>query len=123
MLDNAREQVVAVERSAAGGTRAVVASEPVELPAPDPSVFEGRHRIANVWVGADDEPTEIDVWARRTFSNGPVLLVGGVGFGEVTDYLGAPANADLVIVGAGAGPDGSPLGAQRVAAVLHGQQR
>lgn len=112
VLDNAREQVAAVDRSAADGARAGTGSQPLsdELAAPDSSVFEGSHRIVNLWVGAGGVTTEIDVWARRTYSNGPALLAGGLGFGEVTEYLGAPANAELVFVGAGAGPDGIGLG-------------
>lgn len=92
--------------------RAGAGSEPMsdELPAPDSSMFEGSHRIVNLWVGAGGVTTEIDVWARRTYSHGPALLADDLGFGEVTEYLGAPPNADLVFVGAGAGPDGIELG-------------
>jgi hypothetical protein len=84
------------------------ADAPVELPAPDPSSFAGAHRVVNLFAdsGDDGTPTDIDVWARRTFTNGPVLLAGSIGFGEASGYFAAPAGHRLVIVSSGAGPDG-----------------
>ena len=79
---------------------------PDELPPPDPSMFEGANRIVNLWVGPDGETGPIDVWGRRTFTNGPILLAEGVPYAEASDYFQAPTGYSLVVVGAGAGPDG-----------------
>ena len=79
---------------------------PEELPAPDPSTFEGANRVVNLWVGAEGATSPIDVWGRRTFNSGPVLLAENIGFGETSDYFAAPPGYRLVIVGSGAGPDG-----------------
>lgn len=81
-----------------------------ELPLPDASQFVGRNRVVNLWVGPDGTNQAIDVWGRRTFTSGPVLLAEDVSFGEETDYFGAPPEYSLVMVGAGAGPDGAELG-------------
>jgi hypothetical protein len=51
----------------------------------------------------------IDVWAQRTFTNGPVLLVEDLAYGEASDYVAAPPNHSIVVVGADAGPDGTEL--------------
>ena len=56
--------------------------------------------------GPSGETAPIDVWGRRTFTNGPILLAEDIGFGESSDYVSAPAGYSLVVVGAGAGPDG-----------------
>lgn len=85
---------------------ASVFDEPVELPPPDPSTFEGANRVVNLWVGPDGETSPIDVWGRRNFTNGPILVADGVPFGEASDYFEAPTSYSLVVVGAGAGPDG-----------------
>lgn len=90
-----------------GGTTLV---EVDEAPAPDPSTFVGATRVVNLWVGPDATTQTVDVWGRRTFSNGPVLLVEQLGFGEVSDYFGVPPGYVVEIVGAGAGPDGLSLG-------------
>ena len=80
-----------------------------ELPPPDASAFVGRNRVVNLWVGAGGVTQTIDVWARRSFTNGPVLLASGLAFGSASDYVAAPVNQSVVIVGAGAGPDGLEL--------------
>jgi len=111
VLDNAREQVAAATPPTTDSISApsdsvdgtVAASE---LPPPDPSAFEGSNRVLNLWVGVDGETTPIDVWGRRTFSNGPILLAESISFGQASDYFSAPSGYDLVVVGAGAGPDG-----------------
>jgi hypothetical protein len=80
-----------------------------ELPSPDGSAFVGRNRVANLWVGQGGITQMVDVWARRTFTNGPVLLAEGLPFGAASEYFAAPANHSIVVVGAGAGPDGLEL--------------
>ena len=80
-----------------------------ELPPPDASAFVGRNRVVNLWVGAGGATQTIDVWARRSFTNGPVLLASDLAFGSASDYVSAPVNQSVVIVGAGAGPDGLEL--------------
>jgi hypothetical protein len=80
-----------------------------ELPPPDASAFVGRNRVVNLWVGAGGVTQTIDVWARRSFTNGPVLLASGLTFGSASGYVAAPVNQSVVIVGAGAGPDGLEL--------------
>ena len=77
-----------------------------ELPPPDPSEYEGANRLVNLWVGPAGETMPIDVWGRRTFTNGPILLAEDVGFGESTDYFSAPPGYSLAVVGAGAGGGG-----------------
>jgi hypothetical protein len=119
VLDLAREQVedaeLAAEPDAAELAPASGVSDdgtmdesvvPDELPAPDPSTFEGANRVVNLWVGADGATSPIDVWGRRTFTNGPILLAEGVAFGGASEYFAAPPGYSLAIVGAGAGPDG-----------------
>lgn len=116
VLDNALEQVEA-SRSSLGDDEAtpsgsgsdVSVDAPAELPPPDPSLYEGANRVVNLWVGIDDATQPVDVWGRRTFTTGPILLAEGIGFGEATDYFSAPAGYSLVVVGAGAGPDGAEL--------------
>ena len=91
---------------ASDGDTPVEPDEPDELPPPDPSMFEGANRIVNLWVGPDGETGPIDVWGRRTFTNGPILLAEDVPFAEASEYFEAPIGYSLVVVGAGAGPDG-----------------
>lgn len=93
----------------AGGSIAGVATSVTELPAPDPLMFVGRHRVVNAWVGAAGSTQAVDVWARRTLTTGPVMLASGIGFGDATGYLGVPPGHEVVVVGAGAGPDGLAL--------------
>lgn len=113
VLDNARELVATVPASptteSAGG--AVTEPEQVvaELPAPDPSLYDGSNRVVNLWVGPGGTTEPVDVWGRRTFSNGPILLVEELPFGAASDYFAAPPGYSLVVVGAGAGPDGEEL--------------
>lgn len=116
VLDVAREQVAdagsddASDEAPTGESTADAAAAGVtELPPPDPSSFEGAHRVVNLFAEPASEgpgPTAIDVWGRRTFSHGPVLLAENVGFGEATGYFAAPVGSRAVIVSAGAGPDG-----------------
>jgi hypothetical protein len=113
VLDNAREQIAA----AADATAPENDDRPAEsesgdvdeLPSPDLSEYEGANRVVNLWVGANGETQVIDVWGRRTFTNGPILLAEGVAFGEASDYFSAPPGYDVAIVGNGAGPDGAEL--------------
>ena len=121
-LDIVRDQVVADEGSpsVAADPTAEVTVDPSstvttagtaidELPPPDASAFVGRNRVVNLWVGAGGVTQTIDVWARRSFTNGPVLLASGLTFGSASDYVAAPVNQSVVIVGSGAGPDGLEL--------------
>jgi hypothetical protein len=80
-----------------------------ELPAPDPSDYEGANRVVNLWVGPGGSTRAIDVWGRRTFTNGPILLAEGIPFGAASDYFSAPLGYSLSVVGSGAGPDGDEL--------------
>jgi hypothetical protein len=85
------------------------ASAPAELPAPDPSSFTGARRVVNLFAeptGDGAAPGSVDVWGRRTFTNGPVLLAEDIGFGEASEYFAAPDGYRLVIVSSRAGPDG-----------------
>lgn len=111
VLDNARDQVVAATVAGTATTSSVpsgssLAPPPEELPPPDPSTFEGANRVVNLWVGADGETGPVDVWGRRTFTNGPILLVEDLPFGAASDYFTAPTSYSLVVVNSGAGPDG-----------------
>ncbi len=114
VLDNAREQVAAATESSTA-PEANIASVPeadsavTELPAPDRSEYEGANRVVNLWVGPDGVTEPVDVWGRRTFSNGPILLVEELAFGQASDYFAAPPGYSLVVVGSGAGPDGEEL--------------
>lgn len=113
VLDNARDQVAVVPGSSpidsAADQDTTVEPTVAELPAPDPSEYEGSNRVVNLWVGPDGATKPIDVWGRRTFSNGPILLVEELPFGAASDYFAAPPGYSLVVVGAGAGPDGEQL--------------
>jgi hypothetical protein len=80
-----------------------------ELPPPDASAFVGANRIVNLWVGPGGTTQIVDVWARRTFTNGPVLLVKDLAYGQASGYVAAPANHEIAVVGSGAGPDGLEL--------------
>ena len=113
VLDNARQQVASVTAPAdsvdVSGADTEVASDVAELPAPDRSAYEGANRVVNLWVGADGVTRPVDVWGRRTFTNGPILLVEDLAFGQASGYFSAPPGYSLVVVGAGAGPDGEEL--------------
>lgn len=116
VLDVARQQVAdaATADEGTAGERGAGDNEstPAELPPPDPSTYAGSHRVVNLFSDAVADgtvPTAIDVWARRTFTHGPVLLAEGVGFAQDSAYFASPVGADVVIVGAGAGPDGEQL--------------
>jgi len=114
VLDNAREQVASatqppdLDDSPADAT-AGEAFGLEELPAPDPSEYDGANRVVNLWVGPDGETRVIDVWGRRTFTNGPILLAENLAFAQASDYFSAPPGYSLAVVGAGAGPDGEEL--------------
>ena len=111
VLDNARLQVADDGAAGAAEVDGEVSSDssetaPIdELPAPDPSTFVGANRIVNLWVGPDGATTTVDLWGRRSFSNGPILLARGLEFGDASEHVPAPANYELSIVGTGAGAD------------------
>jgi hypothetical protein len=111
VLDNARDQVatestIPVQPGDAGAS---TVPQVDELPAPDASTYEGANRIVNLWTDADGQTQSIEVWGRRTFTNGPILLAEQLEFGEASEYFSAPPGYSLVVVGAGAGPDGEEL--------------
>jgi hypothetical protein len=81
-----------------------------ELPPPDEADFTGRARVLNLWLDDALDNVEIDVWAGRTFTNGPVLLADNVGFGEVSDYFSVPDGHSIVFTPSGSGPDGEEIG-------------
>jgi hypothetical protein len=112
---DALETARSLAEAASPDTEAVIPSGSTlvdvdELPAPDGSTFVGSTRVVNLWVGPQGATQTVDVWGRRTFTNGPVLLVEGLGFGEASPYFGVPPGYVVEIVGAGAGPDGISLG-------------
>lgn len=114
VLDNAREQVASLTETSdppedAGESVADTVPDVAELPAPDASEYEGANRVVNLWVGVDGETRSVDVWGRRTFTNGPILLAENIGFGEASEYFSAPPGYSLVVVGTGAGADGDEL--------------
>jgi hypothetical protein len=81
-----------------------------ELPPPEESTFEGQARVVNLYLDGDGATQEIDVWAQRTFTNGPVLLAEGIELGEASEYFSSPAGHSIVFTPAGEGPDGEELG-------------
>jgi hypothetical protein len=81
-----------------------------EFPPPDPETFEGRNRVVNLWIDDEGNTSEIDVWAFRSFTAGPVLLAEGLGFGDVSEYFAAPSGQSIVFTAAGTGPDAEELG-------------
>lgn len=99
-----------------GDTRVVVD----ELPSPDPATFVGANRLVNLWTDVDGAVRPVDVWARRTFDAGPVLLVADIEHGRVSPYVAAPPAADIVVVGTGAGPDAEALA--EIVGALDGEQ-
>ena len=113
VLDNPRGQVAAATPTNApvpeASTGVSEIEQVAELPPPDRSDYEGANRVVNLWIGPDGVTEPIDVWGRRTFSTGPILLVSELGFGEASEYFGAPPGYQLSVVGAGAGPDGEEL--------------
>ncbi len=114
VLDNVRELVAEQREHVVDAVDAPASSEtvgPAELPLPDRSEYEGANRVVNLWVGVDGETHPIDVWGRRTFTTGPILLAENVEYGAASDYFGAPPGYSLSIVAAGAGPDGDELAA------------
>lgn len=112
VLDNAREAVAEAEQDDEPVVESAVEPDVVdiaELPAPDLSEYEGVNRVVNLWVGEAGETQTIDVWGRRTFTNGPILLADGLEFGAASAYFSAPQGYSLVVVGGGAGPDADEL--------------
>lgn len=121
VLDNARDAVAAASGDSgtaasdvtpdvtAGASDPGPADGPDELPPPDPSTFRGAQRFVNLWTSRSGEVTPVDVWVRRTFDAGPVLLAAEVAFGTATPYLATPQGGDVAVVASGAGPDGVAL--------------
>ncbi len=102
VLDNARDLVTAQTAE-----RPPIVVD--ELPLPDRSTYTGANRVVNLWLDESGEPIAVDVWGRRTFTTGPILLADDIDFGESSPYFAAPPDYELSIVGAGAGPDGPEL--------------
>lgn len=89
---------------------ASVTSVAEELPPPDEATFTGQARVLNLYVDDAGEQQEIDVWAQRTFTNGPVLLAESIGFAEASEYFATPSGHSIIFTPAGSGPDGEELG-------------
>ena len=81
---------------------------PKELPPPD--TFVGEVRIINIYAEPGGKTQKVDVWARRSFTNGPAKLVDGLDFGQASPWFKAPKSQSIVIVAAGDGADGKELG-------------
>lgn len=95
---------------AASTTAPTTATTFAELPPPDPETFTGLSRVVNLYIDDAGETRVVDVWGRRTFTNGPVLLAEGIGFGEASDFFKTPDGYVVDIVLGGAGPDGEGVG-------------
>jgi hypothetical protein len=100
--------VTTVTTDGTGGTSATSVAD--ELPPPDEATFVGQARVVNLWLDGDGATQEIDVWAQRSFTDGPVLLAEGVAFGEASDYFSAPPGQSIVFTPAGEGNDAEELG-------------
>lgn len=112
VVDEAAETVETADgepRTTASATADDPATQVDELPPPDLSTYEGANRVVNLLAGGSGETRPVDVWGRRTFTNGPILLAENVQFGTASDYFAAPPGYSLVVVGSGAGPDGTEL--------------
>ncbi|MCC5951623.1 MAG: hypothetical protein JJU45_05955 [Acidimicrobiia bacterium] len=72
---------------------------------PDPDEFEGEVRLLNLYVDDEGTSMDVDLWAVRSFTHGPSLLVAGLGPGEVSEYVAAPAGQSLTVVPSGRTPD------------------
>ena len=81
-----------------------------ELPPPDPDTYVGAARVVNLYVDGDGNTLIVDIWGRRTFTNGPIVLAEGVGFGEASDYFAAPDGYVIHMVETGEGPDADEVG-------------
>jgi hypothetical protein len=79
-----------------------------ELPPPDK--FAGEVRIVNLYRDAEGKTQAIDLWAVRSFSNGPLLLAENVAFGAASDWARAPEGQSIYVKPAGAGADADDLG-------------
>lgn len=93
----------------APGTATSAAPTTEVLPSADPSTYVGRNRVVHLAVLPDGSTPELDVWARRSFEYAPILLVEGLGYGEVSDWYGVPDGMSVVVVPAGAGPDATEI--------------
>jgi hypothetical protein len=77
---------------------------------PPPETFVGKARLVNLLVDRAGKAQTVDVWARRSFTHGPLLLASGIDVGEASDWFAAPKGQSIVIVATGAGPDAAELG-------------
>jgi hypothetical protein len=96
--------------TAAPATTEETATTIGELPPPDPADYTGSARVVNLYLDGDGNTSTVDVWGRRTFTSGPILLVEGIEFGEVSDYFAAPDGYSIDLVAEGTGPDGEEVG-------------
>jgi hypothetical protein len=77
-------------------------------PAPKEALV-GNARVINLYVDASGKGQEVDVWMRRSFKYGPVLIKEKLGLGQATDWFGAVPEQSVVIVPTGAGSDAKEL--------------
>jgi hypothetical protein len=98
------------DQGAGQGAAAGGAAAKKELPPPPKDAYQGKGRIVNLRVDKDGKTGPVDVWAKRSFKHGPVLLAEKVGFGEASDWFGVPKSMSVSIVPAGAGADAEGMG-------------
>jgi hypothetical protein len=66
--------------------------------------------VVNLYIDDGGITQAVDVWAGRSFTNGPVLLAEDIAFGEVSEYFATPDGQAIKIIASGAGPDGDEIG-------------
>jgi hypothetical protein len=80
-----------------------------EKPPAPKEMLVGKARVINLYVDAAGKGQEVDVWMRRSFKYGPVLIKEKLGLGQATDFFGAVPEQTVVIVPTGAGSDAKEL--------------
>ncbi len=98
------------DKGAAGAATKAPAAAKKELPPPPPEAMQGKGRIINLYVDAAGKSKKVDVWARRSFTNGPLELAKDIELGKASDWFDVPKGQSVVVVEAGAGADGEKLG-------------
>ena len=90
------------------GTTPVAEEKP--LPPPPADAMQGKGRVINLFVDAEGKSKKVDVWARRSFTYGPLQLAKNLELGMASDWFDVPKGQSVVIVEAGAGSDAKELG-------------
>lgn len=93
-----------------GKAGAAAEPKPEEKPAPPPASFKGKARVINLLVDRDGKAHTIDVWAKRSFTHGPVRLAQNVAPGTASDWFGVPEGSPVTFVAAGADSDAESVG-------------